>query len=614
MVIKKILILITLLISGLFIASPPTHAANPYVIEEFESKIEIEKDTDLFVKERIEANFTSERHGIFRYIPLYHTNLGRTIKTPVDVISVVDEDENSYNYQVSTTGGNVRIRIGDPERFVRGKRTYIITYRIKNVIRDYEGNYELYWNIVGSGWDTQILNASVVVDSPHTTIEKANCFAGRVGTKESLCTAEVAGNAFFSQANTRLGPSEDLTIVLGLNKEGGLVYPSLFTRTWWFISANWTYLFSVLPLVLIFYVWNKRGRDKRYTSENIYYKPDNVETKTVSLFSRKHLPLVYHPIDGLSPAEVGTIIDERVQTHDIIAEIMELARLGYIRIEKLGKKEFAFTKEKDFTDENLEGLKSYQKRLLKELFRKPNVTKSIAKAEKLFKDKSELKSVQKRLVEGRYVLLSALKNDFYVVLSDLRDDLYERMQEEGFFAGNPEKTRIKWLVIYAIWTAVSAFGILNYATVTNNPFPVIALVLLSSFGGFLAWFMPRRTPKGYSLYRQIEGLRDYLKKGKWRYEHMETNLFIEEILPLAISLQVVDRLADDMKAMEVKTPKYVGGVSAKTFNIYISDFYSQASSDLFTSPKSSSSGWSGGSGFSGGSSGGGFGGGGGGSW
>ena len=44
----------------------------------------------------------------------------------------------------------------------------------------------------------------------------------------------------------------------------------------------------------------------------------------------------YEPPDGLGPAEVGTLVDERVDLRDISAVIIDLAVRGYLKIEEVG--------------------------------------------------------------------------------------------------------------------------------------------------------------------------------------------------------------------------------------------------------------------------------------
>jgi uncharacterized membrane protein len=159
-------------------------------------------------------------------------------------------------------------------------------------------------------------------------------------------------------------------------------------------------------------------------------------------------------------------------------------------------------------------------------------------------------------------------------------------------------------------------ALINFFNMTMNFGPIIPFGFFGVISFFFALSMPRRTAWGYSLKRQIVGLAWYLEKGKWRHEVSEKHLFIEEILPLAVTLGVVDKLTQDMKDLELSPPKYFAGTNMTTFGSDLGRFETTTTSSLLSTPggKGSSS-WSGGSGFSGGgSSGGGFGGGGGGSW
>jgi len=86
------------------------------------------------------------------------------------------------------------------------------------------------------------------------------------------------------------------------------------------------------------------------------------------------------------------------------------------------------------------------------------------------------------------------------------------------------------------------------------------------------------------------------------------------MLPLAVTLGVVNQLSKDMAEIGIEPPAYMAGVATANLNRSLSGFNSYAASSISSTPSGKSS-WSGGSGFSGGgSSGGGFGGGGGGSW
>jgi uncharacterized membrane protein YgcG len=609
----------------------PLHVAavntttNQYVIENFSSDIVVEKDTSLTVTETIKVDFPNPRHGIFRIIPVVYSVHGKTIKAQLDVISITDGNETPYQFERSRLKQSVKLKIGDPLRYVTGVKTYIIKYRISKVLQRFEEHEEVYWNVTGSEWDTDILASNASVSSPFARITDLECFAGTFGGTEKFCKFESHEDKAYFESTTTLGEGRDFSIVIALDKENDLQFPSFLQRLSDYVFDNWGYLAASIPLIIMFYLWFKKGRDLRFVSENIYFKPEDVSTKTVSLFKRKHIPFVYHPIDNLSPSEVGTVIDERVHISDVVAEILELARLKFITIRRIKKKkligekiDYAFIKTGKYNDEQERSkLKDYQDYLLKKLFTTSITSKSKKELKKLI-DGDKKVSQMSFLEKNEYVLLSGIKNHFYKVLPEFKNKLYKRMGDEKLFDKDPEKVRLMWFGIFIAIEFLFAFFVIVFTVSTFNFGPMIVMGLFSLPGFIFAISMPRRTAKGYSYFRQIEGLKWYLNKGKWRHEVAEKQLFLGEVLPLAIALGVVERITDDMKELGIKPPSYFIGSTSRSFSNDFSKFYSSSTSSLMSAPGggwSGSSSWSGGSGFSGGgSSGGGFGGGGGGSW
>lgn len=592
-----------------------SYSSAGYIIKEFESLLSVEKDTSLLAIETIKVDFQIPKHGIIRVIPVTYSSAGRTIRAAFNLESIEDEKGNRYLYEVSRFNQSIKLKIGDPDKTLTGSQTYVIKYRMGRVLLRYDSHDEVYWNVTGSEWDTVIEKAQATVQSPYAKIIRVKCYASLVGTAlEDGCKKQFEANkAIFSTTAPYLGPGKDFTTVVALDKNNELQFPGRVEQTQNFIFDNWGYIPSVLPFLLIFIYWYIRGRDKRYLTENVFYKPTQKHTRTVSFFERKHLPFVYHPIQGLTPSQVGTIIDERVDLADIVAEIVELARLGYLTIEKYEKKklfgkdnEYIFRK-KDKDTKDTKELKNYQKTILEALFISKVVTESKKSMRKLGLSASE-----------DTILLSALENHFYKHLDNLRKELYQSLVSEKIFAENPDKVRTKWLAIFIVfWSFVLVISLAFFAATFNfGPFLVLLLTLIP--GVILAISMPRRSAWGYSLYRQAVGLREYLEKGKWRTEIAEKHLFIEEMLPLAVSLGVVDKLTEDMAKLRITPPRYFTGVSANTFSSDFSNFQSNTTGKFVSTPSGTSwsgrSFWSGGSGFSGGGAGGGFGGGGGGSW
>lgn len=599
----------------------PQISYNPagYVIDNFSTLITVNKDRSLLIAETIDVNFTDYRHGIYRVIPNIYSYKGKTINSRLKLLSVTDENGIFYPSSASRFNQSISIKIGDPDKTIIGKKTYIITYLVKNVLLDYENSPELYWNVTGHEWDTQIIKASATVISEYADVVRAQCYAGIEETGEKECTSNFGKiNAVFFSTSP-LGENKDFTIALSFSKENNFINPSFIQKIIIFYTDNWGYFPALAPVLLLAYFWNKKGRDEKYVGDNYYYKPDKEIIKKAPVFARGHIPMVYAPINNLTPAQVGTILDERVDINDIVAEIVELARLGYIKIIKLPKtnvltkQDYAFVKQKPSDGK----LKNYQREILKELFRSTVVADTVGKLDKLFEKESSNKDLAiQGLLKGDYVSLSSLKNHFYTALPVIKKKLYEGLKEEKIFDGNPEHIRTIWIGISIVLSIASGILISLFVGLTYNYAPFFLLTPSAIASLVFALKMPKKTAWGYSLHKQILGLKDYLKLSKWRNEHYEKKLFFEEVIPLAISLGVVKNLSSDMSELGINPPSYFSGFTAAHFVSDLSGFQNYSASSFISSPHSSGrSSWSGGSGFSGGgSSGGGFGGGGGGSW
>ena len=298
--------------------------------------------------------------------------------------------------------------------------------------------------------------------------------------------------------------------------------------------------------------------------------------------------MVYEPLKALTPGEAGTLLDERVDNQDVVAEIIDLARKKYLGIERVENKgflkfghDYLLTKFKDGPG----NLPSQQEYLMKHIFN----------------SKSEIK-------------LSELKGTFYTHMAKVKELLYEGLTERKMFTSKPMNA-LGIGVALAIFLDVAVFmATISTIIFLQSGWPV--LVMIGSFVVSLIFAikMPQKTAVGTNLSLQAKGLRETIRLGKWREEIKEKHLFIEEVLPFAIAFGVIGKLAKDMQKLNIEPPRYMsGGFGHNTlaWTGFMNDFSKSASSGLSYNPSSNSSG---GSGFSGGSSGGGGGGGGGGSW
>lgn len=556
------------------------------VITQFSSEITINQDTSLSITEKIVYFTPVDKHGIYRYIPeKYHLN-GLIATNRVSDISVKDNFGVEMPYQMSQENGNVTLKIGDPNATFVGSRIYVISYKVDKAIMRQNGFDELYWDITGEGWQFPIEIAKVTIHSPFAPVTESKCFTGVVGATATDCLFGVGPDTIaFTTKPTKYG--ENFTVALKLDQNNSLAFPSSIENIIETIKNNWFLGLIFLPGLLMFVTWYKKGRDWRFLSPNVFNLDPDQPQGLRPLFESINTPMVYEPLKDLTPGEAGAMLDEKVDNSDIVAEIIELARKKYLKIERVEKKgflqfghDYLFTKLKE--SEKLVGVQEY---LFGRIFQ-----------------------------SGESVTLSKLKGSFYTHMAKAKEMINKDLKDRKLFTGNPNNVRGIWFIaailliclVFAI--SISDMGFLGAVW----PFGIFFLSALAAV--LFAWNMPQKTAVGTNLALQVKGLRETIRLGKWREEIKEKHLFIEEILPFAISLGVIGKLTKDMAGLNIEPPKYLAGGyigSSHAWGGFVNDFSSSVSSGLSYNPSSSSRG---GSGFSGGSSGGGGGGGGGGSW
>src|SRR4029077_3207354 len=90
--------------------------------------------------------------------------------------------------------------------------------------------------------------------------------------------------------------------------------PTVFASPW--------PLLPVATFAAMIALWRTLGRDPAAGNESVAAR--------------------YEPPAGLSPAEVGTVLDESADLSDLTATIVDLAVHGFLRIEEVETKSFLF--------------------------------------------------------------------------------------------------------------------------------------------------------------------------------------------------------------------------------------------------------------------------------
>ncbi|MEY4731307.1 MAG: hypothetical protein RL681_253 [Candidatus Parcubacteria bacterium] len=595
-----------------------------WIIPSFMSDITVRPDGRVAVQETIGVDFLNlQKHGIVRDIPYAYSEAdGSTSYTVVTVTDVL-QDGSPATVQTTRNDNNLRMQIGDPNRTIFGAHTYVIRYTVSGILRSFASYDELYWNVTGNGWLVPILLSSARITVPQASSSpgkignmQASCYVGPRGSTRPCSTSDTQENEGYFVQKEPLDPGAGLTVALGFPK--GIV-PILKADK--FEAAGASPLGAAVMLLTaafvfvlgVFFItrrWWRLGRDhwyKRTPATRIGAGPaqgggdgTGATEETMPLGAHETIIAEYDPPNSLRPAELGVLRDEKADTIDVSATIVDLAVRGYLEITELPKS-------------GIFGATDYELKRLKTM------------DDKLMPYERTLFDGLMNIGNGDAVRVSELKEKFHTTLNKVQSMLYEHMTKEGYFTVNPVSARMRHAVVAALLVGVGVIG----AVWTANAkllFPTLlhaagagALTSCLALGVVLFVValraMPQRTAKGREVYRKLRGYELYLKSvEQYRQQFFEREGTFMQVLPYVIMLGLTTRIAAAMAAMGMhpQAPAWYHSASSDAFSISafsgsLDSFSNSLGTTMASAPHGSGSG---GGGFSGG----GGGGGGGGSW
>jgi uncharacterized membrane protein len=560
----------------LVMALAASTSARQLKIEKFSAEIFVQPDSSLDVTETIEVNFIGVWHGLYRTIPVeYVTPQGFNYSLFVNLVGATDSAGQKLKVESSRDGHYLKWKIY-VDNATDVDRTIHLEYKVRNGLKFFEDHDELYWNVTGDEWDVPVGNASAQIFLPQgATGVRTNEFTGSYGSRAQNANVTASENSVEVSMARPLAFHEGLTVVVGWDK-GFVKEPGTADLIGQFLASNWPLFIPILVFLFMFWLWSARGRDPRVGPIAVQYAPP----------------------DGMTPAEAGTLVDEKAAMRDITATIVDLAVRGYIVIEEkeksemmglLHNKDYVFHLKKSPTE--WVGLKAHEIALLAGIF--------LSGA-------------------GADVELSSLQNKFYKTLPGIQGNIFDALMERGYFQHRPDYVRGGFMSGGVVTGVLLAYlGAVMSKTMGMTPLPFVVAAFLSTgiIAGF-GWFMPARTAGGAKALEGVLGFEDFLTHVE--AGHMDrisqTPETFEKFLPFAMALGVEKKWVGAFQNIYTQPPSwyqggyYNGGFYPILFVNSLDNMTMRASSVMASAPRSS-----GGSGFGGGgSSGGGFGGGGGG--
>jgi uncharacterized membrane protein len=363
-------------------------APKDYYFPEVRISVSLERDGSFVVDEQRTFDFEGRFSAAWYTLPLSVERNGYRYDTALEEFEVRDENGQKLPLKASTSGG-----VYKAEWYFQAadeQRTFHIRYRIRRGVFSYQDVSELYWQMIGVGWDRPTRKVGITVTLPAEAPRKEDILVYGHGPLSGWAEIVDARTARFTATDLPAGQPLEVRMawpagmVMGIpssrysrdsiqREEAGFVQETIDRarkeqgrsarqkKAFWIgasIWAVWLVLGSLLWFLVYHYYWKRIGKDYRFPDIPDYFR---------------ELP------SELRPALVEVLLHEGgpITPRSFTATLFDLARRGFLefedrKVEKHGilgskeKLETTVTLKKDYA-RDLE-LLPYEKDLLDLLF------------------------------------------------------------------------------------------------------------------------------------------------------------------------------------------------------------------------------------------------------
>lgn len=310
-----LLVLLIVLFSGIILMTGEASAADDsYTTDAFNVSVDITENHVMKYDEYITVDFLSPHHGIYRYIPIQ-----KKFYDIKDIRVWGGDYEDEYDFtgeNENGTYGNEILKIGDPYRTYTGKKDYRITYSLVCTKDESDDKDYLSLDLLPTGWQTPIESADITLTMPEKIDwDKVGLYTGQGGQKEDLLEDREHFKVSYSDDGRAISiKASDLEQGVGITVQSDLpegYWKGVTSRKWLGIFA---WIVPLLMALFMLILWRICGKD-----------PDVVQ------------PVEFYPPDGITPAEVGYIVDGRIDNKDLSSMLIYFASKGYLDIRETKK-------------------------------------------------------------------------------------------------------------------------------------------------------------------------------------------------------------------------------------------------------------------------------------
>lgn len=439
---------------------------------------------------------------------------------------------------VTTSGGNMNVVYYFTQPVRNAKRDIVIRYTVDGALRVYPGGDQLWWTAIPEEHFGFPIGQSTI------RVELPPGFAPREGidpiiTEGAPGQITVNGSIVEARATRQIGGNEPFIIRIQYPHDPSARVPSWqagFDQQRDF-EENVKPLLDIgiiaLSLVIalggcffVFMRYRTRGQDP--------------QIGPVPTF-------LTEPPSDLSPATVGTLLDEQADLRDVMSIILDLARRGYLVIEEsireglfgIGQvREFTFKR----TDKATTDLRPFERRFMDNVF-------SGGRQERT---------------------LDSMRNVFYTTIARIQDDLYNELVTQGLYPENPKAVRGRWAAGgLLIGVVAMTLLFLMFGAVEDVSGVLLCLPLsLGAVAGSAILFasgMPAKSRRGAEEAAKWRAFREYLRNLE-KYDQVENVAArFDQYLPYAVAFGIDRSWVQRFRRVETMSippwyyPTYLGG-------------------------------------------------------
>lgn len=530
-----------------------------YTTNRFDVNVTVEENHVFHVAESISVDFKQAKHGIYRYIP-YEPGIYSVGNFQVegDKFQVETQNDNGVSQKV--------LRVGDADKTLKGRHTYRISYDIIGFEDDSTAKDYFSLDLLPIDWETDIKASHIELKFPKPVdADSFQIYSGNYGFDENFYGIEADYNV-----RNRVVTIDTTDMMRGV----GLTLNTELPQGYWVGAASRDWMVKPLMAVLIglpllmAVLWFIFGRDPKVV-------------KTVE----------FYPPEGMTPAEIGYIIDGTVDTKDITSLIIYFASKGWLSIHEYESDKFELIKQSEIDRSE----KTFSKTIFNSLFIESDRVKLTnlpeAFGEMFMAAKSQLRgsfrrenalfTSSSRLCRGIGMVLMFLPAAAAILIGALISFNYvytimllptSVLLAVGLFmvivtfdkkeTYSKVKVTVMMLIAFALILTGSALAGATLA-VAVNMMTMAFLVIASMLTTFIfVLLMNKRTEQSAKWQGQILGFRDFIE----RAELEKLNLLVEEnpeyfynIMPYAYVMGLSDKWAENFQNIAMSKPGWYSG-------------------------------------------------------